>query len=242
MIPPRIFSQRTVCISCLFTGFLSSGAYIHVYYLPIYFQSARVMTAAQSGVNILSYVVALTLFIVTSGYIMTRFMFYVPMMWVGSATFVAGAALLYTIGPKAGVGKYTGYQIITGAGFGLAFQVAFVAVQVVTSPKDLPVAVALVIFFRSLGGAIGLDLAQVIFSRALVHELNAIPTIDLSAAVALEAGDISQKLNPEVLGMVRDCYSRAISTVFILPIVVGGLAFVSSGLMERRRIPAKVKG
>lgn len=195
------------------------------------------MTAAQSGVNSLSYVVSITVFIVISGFIMTKSGLYVPLMWIGSIFIVVGAVLIYTIDKNTTAGRYNGFQVIAGVGFGLAFQVSFVAVQVVVSAKDLPVAVALVVFFRSLGGAIGLDLAQLIFSRELVHQLRSIPDINSSAIIAMGAGEIAQKVNPQVLGLVRECYERTISKVFILSIAVAGLALISSGFMERKRIP-----
>jgi hypothetical protein len=89
------------------------------------------------------------------------------------------------------------------------------AVQVVALPQDLPVAMALVIFFRSFGGAIGLDFAQLIFSPALIRQLSAVPGTNSTAFIHMGAAEISQKVNPNDLGLIRESYTRAISETLI---------------------------
>ena len=89
-------------------------------------------------------------------------------MHVGAAVFTIGAGLLYTLGVSSNIGRWLGYQIVAGVGAGASVQIPFIAVQVVTSGKDMPTANALVMFFNSLGGAVSVSIAQNIFINSLV--------------------------------------------------------------------------
>ena len=46
--------------------------------------------------------------------------------------------MLYTLKVNSGVGEWMGYQILAGVGAGAGVQIPFVAVQVVSSDKDMP--------------------------------------------------------------------------------------------------------
>ena len=48
-----------------------------------------------------------------------------------------GAGLLYLLDVDTSTGKWIGYQIVAGAGWGMAFQIPMIAVQGSTTPKDL---------------------------------------------------------------------------------------------------------
>ncbi len=158
-------------------------------------------------------------------------------MWAGVIIFTVGAGMLSTLKVDSGIGTWIGYEILAGVGAGACVQIPFIAVQVVLPEKDMPVGNAVAIFFNTLGGAISISIAQNIFSNTLVKELpKHAPTVNPRLIVAAGATHFRDVLKPEQLAGVLQSYDIAVTTAFILPIAVGGLAAISSLLMEWKSV------
>ncbi|CAN9405681.1 unnamed protein product [Alternaria alternata] len=158
-IPVRVFTQRTVLVSCISSTF------------PSYFQAIKGTTAEESGIRTIAYLVSITCSSIVIGGLITVVGWYAPFMWFGSAIFAIGAGMLYTLKVSSPPGQWIGYQILAGIGAGAGVQIPFVAVQVVTNEKDMPTANACVMFFNSLGGALSISIAQNIFVNTLGKEV-----------------------------------------------------------------------
>jgi hypothetical protein len=208
----------------------------HMYYLSFYFQAVRDTDAATAGIRGLPYGMMGTAGILLSGATMSFTGYYVPMMWVGCSIFTAGACLLHTLEIGSSMGEYLGYELFTGFGFGLTEQVPFIAVQVVFSDDDMPVACALVIFSRCLGSAIGLSLAENLFLSALKDNLSHITGINATAILDAGAADFATVVAPAALESVKGAFNSAVMKVFLLPIAAGAVSLVLSFGMERLRM------
>ena len=103
---------------------------------------------------------------------MTRFWICVPLIVLEAAIMVAGSALIHTLTVQGGPAQWIGYQLLTGIGFGLGFQVPFIAVQVVLGADDIPTGNALTIFFQARGCALAFSIAQNIFSGTQMSSTN----------------------------------------------------------------------
>lgn len=237
IIPTRILSQRTVAISCTFNFLMSIAHSTHIYYLAFYFQTVLGTNAVTSGVRCLAYGIPCSLAIIVTGACITAKGHYVPFMWLGTAVFVAGCALIHELDIDSSMGEWLGFQIVAGAGIGLAEQVPFIAVQVVLPDADMPTACALVIFFRLLGGAVGLSIAYNLFSGALIPRLKDAAGVNVSAILEAGASDLADSVPTDVLPLVRRAFSYGVTRAFVLPIVVGGLSLLLSFGMQRRWIP-----
>ena len=239
-IPYRVFTQRTVLFSCLFTAFLSMALYTHIFYLPFYFQAAKGTSAEESGIRTIAYLVSMTIASIVVGGAITGIGYYSPFMWVGSAIFTIGSGMLYTLEADSSAGYWIGYQILAGLGAGCCVQIPFIAVQVVTSEKDMPVANAMVTFFNSLGGAISISVAQNIFINSLQREIpKYAPDLDPKVVIGAGATHVKQVVPPESLHGVLEAYTKAIVSAFILAIATGGIAFFLSLRMEWKSVKGK---
>lgn len=239
-IPLRILKQRTVAVSCIFSGLYGMAVITHSYFLPIYFQSIKGTSAAISGVYGLPFTFVSALGTICAGFHMTAYGYYVPFMWTGSIFYVAGSVVYYLLQVDSNPGMWVGCQILAGIGFGISVQVTFLAVQVVTPSEDMPTACSWEVFFKSLGGAVGISVAQTIFSDVLFSRLQQIPGLNAAAVVDAGAADVSvtKGVVPAALvDKVKIAYSDAISRAFIVPIAVTALAVVLTWGLERRRIP-----
>ena len=77
-IPLRVFKQRTICVSCVFSAFLSMGLYTHIFYLPFYFQASKGTTAEESGIRTIAYLVSITCSSIVIGGLITFLGYYSP--------------------------------------------------------------------------------------------------------------------------------------------------------------------
>ncbi|RSL75153.1 hypothetical protein CEP51_011142 [Fusarium floridanum] len=237
-IPTRILSQRTVAISCVFNMLMSMAHNTHMYYLAFYFQAVLGTNAVTSGVRCLAYGIPCSLAIIITGACISSKGHYVPFMWLGSSIFIAGCVLLRELDRNSSAGEWIGFQILSGAGIGLAEQVPFIAVQVVLPDDDMPTACALVVFFRLLGGAVGLSVASNLFSGELFRRLKGAPAgIDAKTIRDAGAADLAKAVPAAALPLVQRAFSYAVSRAFILPIVVASMSLVLSFGMQRRWIP-----
>jgi MFS family permease len=241
-MPPRILKQRTVAACAIFSTFLAMSLYSHIYYLPFYFQAVQGASAEQSGIRTIPYLVSITLSSIVVGATITTFGPYNPPMWFGGIVFCIGSGLLYTLSPSSSTGHWIGYQILTGIGAGACVQIPFIAVQVVLSEKDMPIGNAVAIFFNSLGGAISVSIAQNIFSNTLITQLPRLaPEVDVQSVISSGATRIRDPgIVPEgsLEGVVL-AYNKAVTTAFILPIAVSGMAFLASLAMEWKSVKGK---
>lgn len=96
------------------------------------------------------------------------------------------------------------------------------------------------IFFNTLGGSISISIAQNIFSNTLVKQLPIqAPTVNLRTIIAAGATHVREVVTPAQLPGVLLAYNQAVTSTFILPIAVGGLAALSSLLMEWKSVKGK---
>lgn len=161
-------------------------------------------------------------------------------MWFGSAVFTVGCGMLHTLTVSSSAGQWIGYQILAGLGCGAAVQIPFIAVQVVSTEKDMPTANALVFFFNSLGGAVSLAIAQNVFINGLAKNVpKYAPDVDPRVVISAGATFVRQVVKPESLPGVLEAYTKAITGAFLISIVVGAIAFVISLGMEWKSVKGK---
>lgn len=211
----------------------------HIYYLPFYFQAVKGTTAEGSGIRILPYLASVFTTALVTGTLITKFGYYVPFMSLGALILTAGCAVIQTLNVQSSEAQWFGYQVLTGIGIGMAFQIPYSAVHVVLPPDDLPVGNALIVFFQSLGGALAVSIGQNVLSNVLLRQLERLPQINASRVIAAGATDLSASIAdipPALLEPVRTAYSFALSRTYVLPIIAGGVAFLCSFGMENRTV------
>jgi hypothetical protein len=173
---------------------------------------------------------------------MTLSGYYVPFMWFGAALFTTGGGLLYTLSQSSPIGRWFGFQLMAGAGYGTTVQIPIFAIQVVLSTADIPLGTTMVIIAQSFGGAVGLAIAQNVFQNFLNQELNKIKGIDVAAVVAAGGVELEKVVPGKLLALVRDAFQVAIANAFLVAVGLGGVAFIASLGMERLRINKSKSG
>jgi hypothetical protein len=122
-IPIRVFTQRTVFFSSMFSFFVGSSFLIAIFYLPLYFQAVKGVSATKSGIDTLPLLLSVVLSSMAGGILVTVLGYFTPFMIGGMAIFTIGVGLLSTLAVDTSFGKWFGYQIVAGAGLGVCLQV-----------------------------------------------------------------------------------------------------------------------
>ncbi len=105
---------------------------------------------------------------------------------------------------------------------------AYIAIQNLVPAPQIPIAMAIVIFCQSMGGAVSLIAANAIFSNTLRKELQQRSTeIGIAPDVIINAGvrSIRKLVQGEPLAAVLQAYSNSVDRVMYLGIGVSIAAF-----------------
>jgi len=240
MIVPRLFRQRSVWVSSLFTFFFAGTYFIVVYYLPFYFQSIDNTSPTESGVRNLPLILAVTVGTIVSGAVISKTGLATPILVGGAAVATIGAGLLYTLDIGTPSPKWIGYQILAGIAWGFAFQVPIIVGQSNATPQDMSSVTAIILFFQTVGGAVIISAAQSSFINTL---LNNIPEgVDRLLVIGTGATAIRQVFPEDLIPGILEAYMKGIKTTFAITVAGVGLAFVISlGSSWRRLNQEKVK-
>ena len=121
-IPVRLFAQRTVLFSSIYSFFFGAFTVLS-FYLPLYFQAVKGSGATESGVQTLPLILSVTLAAIVGGILISVVGYVPPFMIIGTAIFTVGLGLLTTLDVDTPFGKWFAFQIIAGIGCGLNLQV-----------------------------------------------------------------------------------------------------------------------
>jgi hypothetical protein len=170
-LPPRILKKRSIAAAVSFAMFFGGSIFLLMYYLPLYFQSIRGVSASRSGINILPLMGGVVVSSILVGSLVTVVGYYTPFLIVSQMIACIGFGLLTTYSTNIPTGKWIGYQLLAGLGCGSGFQVPITAVQTVLAVEDISVGSAAVIFFQNLGGALFISVGQSVFQNGLIRGL-----------------------------------------------------------------------
>jgi MFS transporter, DHA2 family, glioxin efflux transporter len=221
----RILTNKTIAFACAFQFFNSAAFMVDLYFLPEYFQTVSGVSAAQSGVRNIPFIVGISLLTIVSGGAITVTGHYIPAMVIGSIISSIGTGLIYTFDVGTPSSQWIGYQALAGIGIGIGIQVPIIIAQSTVGPTDLSSATAMLLFFQTLAGAIFISVAQSIFSNELVHSVaKNIPGVNPGQVVATGATDIRRVFGPEMAPQIIASFMSALKNTYILAIAMAGMS------------------
>jgi hypothetical protein len=225
MIPPAVFTQRSVFWACLCAMFGMGAQTLLGLWIPEWFQVIKGNSPVDSGIRMLPSMLAQTVSAIGSGICITTLGYYNPFVIAGPALMSIASGLLSTLKVTSGSAEWIGYQVIYGFGGGLFVTGPMIAVQAVLSPAKTPVGIAMVTFFQMFGGALSAAVSQTIFNSQLLKQLaeNA-PTADVGALLAAGTAAVRTVVMPEQLPGVLESYNYALLTPFYLGAAVTALS------------------
>jgi hypothetical protein len=153
LVQGRLLRDRTIAAMALYEFILSGAFFTILYYLPLYFQATRNVSAAKSGIDNIPLVLGTSIFTILSGIVLSTWGYYVPVLAVGSIFASVGSGLIYTLDVNSPSREWIGYQAVVGVGIGLVIQIPIIVGQAVVQPSDISAISAIMLFFESTGGS-----------------------------------------------------------------------------------------
>lgn len=141
-----------------------------------------------------------------------------------------------------------GFQIVFGAGAGMGLELPNIAVQTVLSQKDVPIGTSLVVFARSLGGAIFVSAGQNVFNNHIVSGMLArVPELDPAIVLQSGATDLQQTVKQAsvnqtgVVARVMGVYNDALVQAFLVALVLACISIIGAVGVEWRTVKGPPK-
>ncbi|KAL3475416.1 major facilitator superfamily domain-containing protein [Aspergillus californicus] len=228
-VPPRLVKNRNVWGPAVISFCISAALMVLTYYLPIWFQSIKNVSAMQSGLMNLPTIIATVTASLLSGTLVNIFGYYTPFMYVSPILAAIGAGLLSTLTPTSGHAEWIGYQALFGLGVGTGTTMPLVAVQAALDYEDIPSATVIMMFMQTFGGALLVSVAQNIFQTLLVRNLaRDAPGVDAAEIITAGATKIRDVVPAEMLSNVLVAYNDAITRSFYAATALSALAIVGA--------------
>ena len=239
-VPPRIVMQRSIAAGMWSQFCVGASMMTLVYYLPIWFQAIKDVSAYKSGIDLLPLILSLVLSSISAGVLVTKIGYYTPFMIANSVIMSIGAGLITTWTPETTHSKWIGYQVLFGFGLGLGMQQASLAAQAVLPRKDAPIGISLVMFCQQLGGAVFVSIGESVFTNQLVKGLRNVAGISPAVVVSTGATDLRHVVDPSNLRGVIEAYNGALTKTFTITLAMACFSIIGALCIEWKNIkPAK---
>ncbi|KUI52738.1 Putative HC-toxin efflux carrier TOXA [Cytospora mali] len=237
MMPGRLIASRLIIVESLFIFFLSGGYYLVIYYLPIYFQSIDNVSPTMSGVRNLPLILGVTIATIASGSFISMTGIAAPIKVIGTALATIASGLIYTLDIGTPTGKWIGYQLLGGIGWGLGLQIPIITAQATSPPEDLAEVTAIILFFQLIGGSFLVSAAQSSFVNIIVKTIPySAPGVNPATLLATGATELRDVFTPEQVPGILVAYMRGLKIVFAISLASVGLSLVVSVFSRWKRL------
>ena len=236
MAPTRVILNRSIAACMLYMLLLSGAMMSIIYYLTIWFQTAKGDSPTDAGVKTIPIVLSMVVMIILLAKITERIGYYVPAMLLSPVLCSVGAGLLSTLQSDSGHSKWIGYQVLYGFGIGCGFQVSTLAAQTVLPRADVPIGLAMMFFMQQLGGSVFLAVSQNIFATQLIARLSGVGGLDTEAILHAGATELHEVVPSDQLNSVVDAYSHSLTRVFLMAALLSACMTVGSLTVEWKSI------
>jgi EmrB/QacA subfamily drug resistance transporter len=239
VIPIHLFRDRTTSLATFASVMVGVAMFGATVYLSQYFQIARGMSPTRAGLMSIAMVGGLLISSIVSGRAITRTGLWKRYLVGGMVLVVVGLSLLSLIDEKTPLVVVGCYMFVTGVGLGSSMQNLVLAVQNNAAHTDVGAASAVVTFFRSMGGSIGVSALGALLSAQVSDKV----TSGLSALgittdshQSHEIPDLSTLPAP-VRGVFEHAFGASTGELFLVAAPFAVLALVA--VLFIREVPLR---
>lgn len=224
----------------------TTGVFIPIYFIPLYFSFVESDTALQSGVRLLAYVIPMVVICVVNGYSMSYFGYYSPWFIFGAMFTLIGSALLYTIDTNTSYARVYIYSALGGLGSGAYIQATFAVAQLKAPKKQAKYVVGFLTNAQLAGPAFALSIANAVFLNEATGSLQKIlPSVSKSQIQLVIDGverDVVDSLGSETRRMVTDAIVKALDKPFAVSMTAGALTLLLALSLKWEKLFVKEGG
>ena len=240
-IPRNIIGQRSMAFAS-FYSFAQGGVNFGIlYYAPLWFQAVKGHSAARSGLDIVTFIIGLTVTMLASGYILSKGGYSAPFMVLCIVMVSVACGLLTTWTPESANDKIFGYLTLYGLGQGFGWQQSTLIAQTVLPTADIPTGTSLVTVCKLLGGTIFVSASQTLFNSNLrVLVIQRLPQLNPDVLMTVGAIELRSKVDPSLLPTLASCYNDALKGVWWMLLGLSLVSLVGALGVEWRSVTDKV--
>jgi MFS family permease len=206
-----------------------------IVYLPVFLQVVTGASATDAGLLLTPLMLGIIIMSVVSGRLISRTGRYRVFPIVGTALMILGFGLLATFDVDTSRTEVAVAMVIIGCGLGNTMQVLVLAVQNSVDHSDLGIATSASMFFRSIGGTVGIALFGAILNNRLTGNLTAaLGSANVEGLGELNADNITQRLErvgdlpPDIAHLIRGAVADSLHVAFLVGIPLAVVAFLLS--------------
>lgn len=203
--------------------------------IPIWFQTVRGVSPLQSGINTLPLVIAVLVFAILAGWIISYTGSYKSIMVPASLCVVTGVALMTTSKVSSPSTIWIPSLILLGIGAGTGISTPFIAAQTVLNSNDMSIGMAIMTFSQDIGEAIFISIGQSIFLNQLVRSLvENVPLLNPQSIIQLGATNLYGNIPSQDLEDVQESYNQAVKSTLYLSVSLASCMVVAGCMMQRQ--------
>ncbi|PLN85640.1 MFS general substrate transporter [Aspergillus taichungensis] len=238
MIPPDIFHNRSGTIA-LATSFLQGlNLWCALYYLPLYYEAVRGFGPILTGVALFPETFTIAPAAIFCGLIVTATGHYRWGLWVGWGISAMGAGLLCLLEVDTPTVAWIFLNTPGGIGIGILTAALVCAVQASATRHNLTASVAMVVFFRSFGQAVGIAVGGVVFQNRMRHHLQGYvelaPRADELARDAAALVTTMRGMTDEVaMAHLKQAYTDSLRAIWAVCCGISGVGLALSVFVKK---------
>ncbi|KAE8153336.1 major facilitator superfamily domain-containing protein [Aspergillus avenaceus] len=232
MIPHSVFQNRSAAIAFACSSLQGLILSCALYYLPLYYEAVREYDPILTGVAMLPQTFTVAPSAIICGMIITFTGRYRWGLWLGWTISTVGIGTFCLLKVHTSTAAWILLNIPGGLGLGILTAAIVCTVQASATNKNLTVAVAMVVFFRALGQAIGIAVGGVIFQNQMRRNLLEYPglapqAVELSSDAAALVVVIKEMHDDSMKEQLKKAYTDSLRIIWAS---MGGVSAVGLAL------------
>jgi EmrB/QacA subfamily drug resistance transporter len=200
IVPLELFRNRNYAVTILATFLAAIGFFGAIIFLPRWFQFVQGVSPTESGLQILPLLAGVIISSIVAGALVSRTG---KFKWIltGALAIMSVGILLFTgLGARTDLPLLWGWMFLAGLGVGPTLSVFTIVIQASVPFSRLGVATGNLVFFRQIGGSVGLAVVGTIFAESFTSRLQpslveaGVPAQQAAAVAAMSASgsDLTQ--------------------------------------------------
>ena len=233
VVRPSTFNNRTVVISFATTIIHGIILWCLLYYQPFYYEAVKGYSSILTGVALLPSTFTTAPMAFITGLVIARTGTYKWSLYLGWGIATFGLGLLVLLQPSTSVPQWIFINLTSGIGLGILFPALQFQVQSASPSREMAFSVAMFVFFRSFGQAIGIAIGGLVFQNQMFAKLRDQPLYAQRAReLARDAAAMVEVIRSTPDGpkklVLQQAYADSLRVVYILLCALAGAAFLAS--------------
>lgn len=251
IIPLKLFSVRAISVSSIVGFMMGMGMFGAITYIPLFSQAVIGTSASHSGYILTPLMLSLILSSIIGGRLITKIS-YRTIVMTAMAIMTVGYFLMSQMSVNTSSLELIFYMIIIGFGMGALMPVLTIAAQSAVGHDLRGVATSTTQFTRSIGGTVGVAIMGVIMSSKMTSGITGIqgdfkdiPADQLAKLAnpqSLLQPEVKATIPPKLLAAMQSILSHAVTSVFVIGIIVVLVGLVAAVFYGKLRMPKREAG